>query len=272
VQLVSDGARIHSTVARSGDESLVLAAHAPGVPVQVGRDRRHVGHHAVAVFDAEVLVLDDGFQHHRLVRDLDLVCLDGQAGLGNGHVVPWGPLREPASALRFADALCIVDPVEGQGLPEPCRAFAALGRPVLRAHRRARFLTSLDHSTRRPLEELAGRRVGLLAGVARPTSVRRTLEALGARIVAERLLPDHHAYRPSDLAGLGDRVRDWVTTEKDALKILPGWIGDAELSVLGIEIELAEPDALFDPIRALVAQRREAVGGEAGAARARPSG
>ena len=65
------------------DESFVLAAHTPGVPVLVGRDRRVVGHHAVSVFDAQIVVLDDGFQHHRLARDLDIVCIDGPGGFGN---------------------------------------------------------------------------------------------------------------------------------------------------------------------------------------------
>lgn len=260
VQLVSDGSRIYSDVARSGDESLLLAAHAPGVPVWVGRDRRVVAHHAVAAFDAEIVVLDDGFQHHRLERDLDLVCVDGTAGFGNGHVLPWGPLREPIGALRFADCVCVVDPPEDGAWPEAIRRFAATGRPVLQARRRPRFLTSLDHRAREPLACLRGRSVGLLAGVARPGSLRRTLESLGARVVTERVFADHHAYRARDLRGLGQRVQQWVTTEKDALKILPHWVEDANLSVLGIEMELESPEAFFEPIRNLVLHRRVSVG------------
>ena len=260
VQLVSDGARIHSDVARSGDESLLLAAHAPGVPVWVGRDRRVVAHHAVATFDAEIVVLDDGFQHHRLARDRDLVCVDGTAGFGNGHVLPWGPLREPIGALRFADWLCVVDPLPDGAWPEAVLRFAASGRPVLQARRRPRFLTSLDHRVREPLSSLRGRAVGLLAGVARPGSLRRTLESLGARVVAERVFADHHAYRARDLRGLGLRAREWVTTEKDALKILPHWLEGVKLSVLGIEMELEQPEAFFDPIRRLVLRRRASSG------------
>lgn len=270
VQLVSDGARIHSEVGRSGDESLVLAAHAPGVPVWVGRDRRVVAQHAVAVFDAEIVVLDDGFQHHRLARDLDLVCIDGTAGLGNGHVLPWGPLREPIGALRLADCVCVVDPSEDGAWPEAVRRFAASGRPVVQARRRPRFLSSLDHRAREPLASLRGRSVGLLAGVARPASLRRTLESLGARVVAERVFADHHAYRARDLRGLGPRVREWVTTEKDALKILPRWVEDVKLSVLGIEMELEQPEAFFEPIRALVLRRRAAAGSARRTPRAMP--
>jgi tetraacyldisaccharide 4'-kinase len=267
VLTVSDGARIHASVAEAGDEPLLLAAHAPGVPVLVGRDRRVVGHHAVSIFGAEILVLDDGFQHHRVARDLDLVCLDGLAGVGNGHVLPWGPLREPLSSLRQADWVCVVDPVDplAAGAPgeDPNRDvfarvvadFAASGRPVLRAHRRPRRLSALDRKTHASLAGLSGREVGLIAGVARPVSVRRTLEALGACIVAERLFADHHAYRSEDLADLDPSVSEWITTEKDALKILPAWLGGRSLSVLEIELEIEEEAAVFDEIERLLHAR-----------------
>ena len=136
VTVVSDGRHVLSAVTASGDESLILAAHAPGVPVLVGPDRRIVGHHAVSRFDAEVLILDDGFQHHRLSRDLDIVCIDGAAGLGNRHVVPWGPLREPIAALRHADWLCIVDGGTQDKEADLIEKFASAGGNVVRAHRR----------------------------------------------------------------------------------------------------------------------------------------
>ena len=125
----------------------------------------------------------------------------------------------------------------------------------MRARRRPSFLASLDHSTREPLEALAGREVGLIAGVARPASVRRTLESLGARVVVERLFPDHHAYRREDLACLGEQVGEWVTTEKDAFKILPRWLAETKLSVLGIELELEDAEAVFDQLEAHLAER-----------------
>jgi tetraacyldisaccharide 4'-kinase len=258
VQIVSDGAHIHSSVAVSGDEALILAAHAPDVPVLVGRDRRIVGHHALALFDAEILVLDDGFQHHRLARDLDIVSVDGQAGFGNGHVIPWGPLREPLSSLRYADWVFVIDGESGSD-PDPVVDWAARGGPVLRAVRRPSSLVSLDRRTREPLERLEGRAVGLLAGVARPQSVRRSLEALGARVVAERLFPDHHTYRPGDVADLDTGVDRWVTTEKDALKILPEWVGDARVSVLAIELELEDEPNVLERLEAHLLDRRPAL-------------
>lgn len=257
VTVVSDGRYARSTVSVSGDESFVLAGHAPGVPVLVGRDRRVVGHHAVSFFDAEILVLDDGFQHHRLARDVDIVCIDGVAGLGNRRVLPWGPLREPVSALRNADWLCVVDGARGGREADLVDEFAANGGGVLHGRRRATHLTSLDRRSRVSSSSLSGRRVGLIAGVARPASLRKTVEELGAVVVAERFFDDHHAYREREIAALDTGVPEWVTTEKDALKILPEWLGPARVSVLEIEVEFEGGDAAIDPIESALLRSRE---------------
>jgi 3-deoxy-D-manno-octulosonic-acid transferase len=254
VSVVSDGSHMHASVAHSGDESFVLAAHAPGVPILVGADRRVVGHHAVSAFDAEIVILDDGFQHHRLARDLDIVCIDGPGGFGNRRLLPEGPLREPLSALGKADWLCVMD---GQGADpdangcelregETIRSFEASGREVIWAKRRPVELASLDHSGSMPLESLRGRRVGLLSGVARPASVRATLESLGAHVVVERRFRDHHKYAEKDCNDLDHSGLLWVTTEKDAFKILPEWLAGHSLWVLRIEVEIEGENDVLD--------------------------
>jgi tetraacyldisaccharide 4'-kinase len=129
VIVVSDGRCVHSRAEMVGDEAMVLAAHAPGVPVLVGRDRALVGWRAVSIFGADVLVLDDGFQHHGLHRDLDLVTFDGGLGCGNRRTLPRGPLREPACALRHADAIGVVDG------PLPAADAAFIERVALGTHR-----------------------------------------------------------------------------------------------------------------------------------------
>jgi len=258
VSVVSDGSHIHSNVAHAGDESFVLAAHAPGVPVLVGRDRRVVGHHAVSAFDAQIVILDDGFQHHRLARDLDIVCIDGPGGFGNRRLLPAGPLRESIATLRYADWLCVIDGGSddeaslGEGLREAeiVGHHERSGREVVWAHRRPLELVSLDQSRQLPLNFLRGQRVGLLSGVARPASVRRTLEGLGARVVVERRFRDHHAYTPKDCRDLDHSKLMWITTEKDALKILPEWLGEDTLWVLRIEVEIDEEDAVLDRLEA----------------------
>jgi tetraacyldisaccharide 4'-kinase len=249
VVTVSDGRFIRSNVAQAGDEPFVLAAHAPGVPVLVGRDRALVGLRALSAHGAEILVLDDGFQHHRVARDVDVVVCDGALGFGNRWVLPRGPLREPLSALRFASALGVVD----GPLREQDEALIARFAPRARrfaARRRPLHLRPLAGGPLAPPESLAGAQVGLLAALARPASLRRTLEALGARVVAERSFRDHHRYRPRDLAGLERRAPLWITTEKDAVKLLPSWAPGVKILALAIELEVASADEFLDWLEA----------------------
>ena len=245
VAVVSDGRRVHASGAAVGDEALVLAAHAPGVPVLVARDRALAGLRALALFGAEILVLDDGFQHHRLRRNLDLLMLDAGMGLGNGWVLPRGPLREPVDAIRYAHAVGVVD---GE-LPPEAEALLARwcpGARRLRARRRPVALRPLAGGASTSPAALRGAEVGILAGIAQPASLRRTLERLGARVVAERCFRDHHRYRRSDVEGLSREAGLWITTEKDAPKILPAWTAGTDLRVLAIELEVADEGEVLD--------------------------
>ena len=247
--VVSDGEFIYGSAPVRGDEPLLLAALAPGVPVIVGPDRGVAGLRAIAAFGAEVLVLDDGFQHHRLARDIEVLCLDGEQGLGSGRLLPRGPLREPVSSIARADGVGIVD---GPLQPHDDAQVASLAPGALRfrAQRRPHSLRSLDGQQTSPAEKVAGMAVGLLSGVARPAGFRRTVEALGASVVAERHFPDHHRYRERDVRGLAALAPLWLTTEKDALKILPTWCGSADVQVLKISLEIEEPAALVEWLEA----------------------
>jgi tetraacyldisaccharide 4'-kinase len=237
VCVVSDGRNLGCDPEQAGDEPLVLAAAAPGVPVLVGNDRGIVGLHAVAAFAAQVLVLDDGHQHHRLQRDLRIVTLDSDLGFGNRHVLPRGPLREWPSALATADAALVL----GGALRPADAALLHRHAPsirVVQARRRALRLRPLAGGVGEPPEKLAGLRVGLLAGIARPAAFRRSLAELGAEVVAQRILADHHRYTSTDLAGLASLAALWVTTAKDAVKIRPEWLAGLDLRVLDSELEV----------------------------------
>ena len=86
----------------------------------------------------------------------------------------------------------------------------------------------------------------MLAGLAQPRGFLRTLEELGARVIAERVFRDHHVYRAADLRDLAREAPRWVTTEKDAVKIRPSWVGEADVRVLAIDLVVAEPEQLLD--------------------------
>jgi len=241
VHVASDGASELEPARVVGDEALLLARLAPGVPVLVARERALAGARAIAEFGAELLVLDDGFQHHALARDVELVVF-GSEGLGCGAVLPRGPLREPIGALARAQAILVT----GGALPTADEARIARHAPqaarfvVTRMPRELRALGATRAAA--PPSALAGREVGVLSALANPRALRETVETLGARVVAERLFADHHPYRARDLSGLAAQAPLWVTSEKDAVKLDPSWCAGTDVRVLALETAVAEPE------------------------------
>ncbi len=198
-----------------GDEPLLIA-RAAGCPVAVGADRvaaarllreRHP--------EVDVIVSDDGLQHYRLARDVEIVVVNGEMGFGNGWPLPAGPLREPVARLKQADAVAVV---RRAGVPALRVDHARVFEITPRA---GQFYALTDPHT--PVAAAAlPREILAVAGIARPQQFFRTLAELGFA-VRERAFPDHHAYRPEDLES-GFPV---VMTEKDAVKCLayarPEW-------------------------------------------------
>ncbi len=261
VELVSDGRRVHGRFESSGDEPMWLASRAPGVPVLVGRRRDLVGRYAVAALDTQLLLLDDGFQHHRLARDLDLLTFHGASGLGNGRVLPRGPLREGLRALARADAVIVVDG------PMPARDAARIrahtcGAEWFELRRSPQDLRPLAGGPRRPPQTLAGEQVGVLSGIAHPDALRESVQRLGARVVAKRAFPDHHRYRPGDFTELASEAPLWVTTEKDAGKIQPAWAAGIELLVLALETSFVEPERFLAWLEARLGDGRTGATGK----------
>lgn len=245
VVTVSDGHSLLASGAEAGDEPLLLAAHARGVPVLVGRDRSVVGLRAVSAFGAAVLVLDDGFQHHRLARDVDVVLVDCELGFGNRQLLPRGPLREPVSALAYADAVGVI----GESLApadEKILAREAAKAFRFRAQRVPVHVRSFRGGETRDVATLAGLEVGILAGIARPGSLSKSVEDLGGRVVARRSFPDHHRYRLADLEGLEREARIWITTEKDAVKLSPAWVSEVDLRILTIRLQVDDSRRVGD--------------------------
>jgi tetraacyldisaccharide 4'-kinase len=251
VHALSDGRYLRGDVTGMGDEPLILAAHAARVPVLVGRDRGLVGLRAISTFGAEILVLDDGFQHHRLARDLDILTLDGGFGLGNRRLLPRGPLREPISALARAHAIGVLDgplPREDSDVLD-ARAIRPYRFRILRHPSRLRSIDrdmGKDATRDESPGALAGVRIGMLAAIGQPDAFQRTLEALGATVIARRIFRDHHRYRARDLRDLERDAALWVTSEKDAVKILPAWARRVDLRVLTIELQVDDGDAFVD--------------------------
>jgi tetraacyldisaccharide 4'-kinase len=245
---------------QAADEAKLLEQLLPDAAVHPHPDRVRAAQEAIEQ-GADVLVLDDGFQHHRLQRNLDVVLLDGTAPWGGGLPLPAGLLREFRSAIRRADVVCLTRTSPQEIEPSlVSQELAILHRlapntPVACVAVRPVRLCDLNGRSH-PLETLAGRRVAALAGIARPDAFCKTLRELGAEIARSFALPDHHAYPPAAT----DRFLAWskaegvhlVTTEKDAVKLTEQVAGrDRErVWVLGIELEIWKGGkALFSRVR-----------------------
>lgn len=206
------------------EEGRWLAAQLPSVRVVQAPDRAGAARRALAHSPADVVLLDDGFQHERLERDLDLVLVDATIGFGNGRLLPAGPLREPPQALARADFVILTrcELADADELAHARGVVLAAAPGVIQLHARLN-LRSLRHGGELlGPHELRGRELLLATGVGRPAAVARTVSKLGGVIVDHVRFPDHHVYTRSEVEALIDRARDidvWlVTTEKDAVK------------------------------------------------------
>lgn len=194
-QAVSAG----SSAAEVGDEPVLLAQRS-GCPMVVGADRVAAIGQLLEVADVDVVICDDGLQHYRLRRDVEIVVVDGRRGLGNGRLLPAGPLREPSSRLREADVVIY----NGGGhagqrmrlLPDAAQSLA-------------------DPSRTRPLSAFSGTECHAVAGIGDPQRFFDMLTGFGLRIIPHAFA-DHHPYQGSDI-DFGDD-RPVLMTEKDAVK------------------------------------------------------
>ena len=220
-----------------GDEPLLLVRRS-GVPVWVGQDRAAAGRALLAANpEVNVILCDDGLQHYRLGRDVELAVFDCR-GAGNGWRLPLGPLREPLSRLREVDAVILNGPVD---LPLPA------GVPVFDMRLQAGEFYALGDASRRcAAPALAGKRLHALAGIGDPGRFFRTLEALGLRFEAHPF-PDHHDYSAADLAFAGDGVL--LMTEKDAVKCAGLTTGEAWVLPVDAELTPALIELIVEKLR-----------------------
>ena len=261
--VLSRGYRASRSGGEGNDEGRMLRRVDPELLLVENPDRVAGGFELVRK-GADVVVLDDGFQHRRLARDLDLVLIDATrpwglpAPPGGGSAVratlPRGLLREKPRALARADAILVTrcDQIEGEALAELEAEILELGpgRPVLHTVHRPVRLRARDGDERAP-STLAGAEVDLVSGIGNPEAFEATVVSLGARIHRHRRFADHHGYAASDLDGLGDDGRLVVTTAKDAVKLEglggePAWAAlEVELAILrGAPVLAALLDAL----------------------------
>ena len=249
-QVVSAGDGPVTDWRTAGDEAFLLARRLPGVPVLVGRDRYANGLHACEQFGAQVLVLDDGFQHHALHRDCDIVLIDASNPFGYGALLPRGTLREPLHALRRAQVIVLSrmetagDAVSG--LCERIRRYAAR-QPIYCMAVNPDGLHRSDTGCVVDPSWLQQRRVVAFAGLGNPRAFVASLTQCQARVAAFLAFPDHHPYTPADWRSICDAAchegaEVLVTTEKDAVRLDASWSLPVPLYTLRINVEITPHD------------------------------
>lgn len=237
------------------DEAAEFAVVLPGVPHVADRDRVR-GVTAAAALAADCAILDDGFQHRRLGRTLDIVAIDASDPFGCGHLFPRGLLRESLAGLTRADAIVLT---RAGGLPdgrreEICRAvtLARRGRPPAiwldTDHRPVALRTASGRVE--PLAALAGQRTAAFCGIGNPAAFRLTLTSCGCELAGFRGYADHHAYAPADCDAIAAWARGLaaeriVTTLKDLVKIGRDDLDGIPLAAVEVAIEpLGDPQPL----------------------------
>ena len=215
--IVSDGETVFLTAAESGDEPFLLASAVEGLAVVVGADRYSAGLLAMERLSPDIFILDDGFQHQRLKRDLNILLLDSRRPFGNNRVLPAGLLREPRAAGNRADLIIYTRSNEGgepdhfPGIPA-CRAF----------HHLAGFTDNGGEP--RPFADLVGLKGVAFAGIADPEPFFRDLKDEGLDLVDTLPFPDHCSYGEEDIARVLGTIASsgadyLITTAKDAVKL-----------------------------------------------------
>jgi tetraacyldisaccharide 4'-kinase len=237
------------------DEALLLEENLEDVPHYQGADRAALAAVAVEESESEVLVLDDGFQHRRLARDLDLVLLDATCPWGHGYLFPRGLLREPATGLRRAGVVLLTrcDLVTADEL-ERLRGQVdriAPGVPVALTTHEPDALVNAEKAEQ-PLRTVLQRPLALFCGLGNPDAFRQTLASRGGNVVAFRVFPDHHPYSRADIEALRGWAREQakdcviVTTQKDLVKIRLTRLGERELWALRIRLHVPAGQDVLD--------------------------
>ena len=267
-RVVSDGTNILLDSYLAGDEPLMLAKNLPGVPVVVDRNRVKAGRYAIDHFHVDALLLDDGMQYLKLKHRLDIVLVDRTAPFGvNGHMLPRGTMREPASHLKRASYIFITksDQMPNDELIAQLRKHNRVAEIVECRHRPVYF-KDMHSGAIIPIEAIKGKYVGALSGIAVPLSFENGLRKLGAKVEATERFADHHRFDAKEIKPFMDRClrRDLeyiVTTEKDIVRFPDLPKGDIPIIYMRVEIEILRGQEVFDKMIRLITEPRSVPAG-----------
>jgi tetraacyldisaccharide 4'-kinase len=249
--VVSDGQTILANENRAGDEPRLLAEALQGTAAVISdADRCAAGEWAIKNLGSEVFILDDGFQHLRLARNLNIIAIDATRPWGRGHLLPWGRLREPVSELSRADCVVITRADQLDSVSALCKEIEKLvtDKPVFTSRMTVRGLKSLKEEfsedqgrLNHPANTIA-QPVAAFCGIGNPASFLTQLKGAGYDPVSTTVLPDHYKYAANDISNIVKKAKNagaesLITTAKDAVKLhdvsfeLPCYVLEIEISI-----------------------------------------
>jgi len=236
VNIISDGKNIYSTAHLAGDEPYWMASNLDDIIVLTGKNRIDTGKYAIEKLGAEVLILDDGFQHIKLERDLNILVVDVNKKFGNRKMLPAGPLREPLSQIDRADKIVFVDKNGYSDNPENLAFIQDIKTKFNKPASICRFKNGgLFNIVTSEEIDISFKKIYAFAGIAQPDFFFNGLKQDGYNLVYTRIFTDHHLYAKEDLVNMMNEALSvnadcLVTTEKDAVKLL-AFIDTIEIKV-----------------------------------------
>ncbi len=271
--IVSDGKKILMDVGESGDEPLLMAERLAGVPLAVGQDRYKIATSAIRQFSPDMILLDDGFQHFQLARDMDIVLLDNARPLGNNYLLPAGPLREPLAALQKADVIVFTRSENPKGsCPDALERYIS-GKPRFNAYH-VPVITEWIAAEKpgKPKDRLpdtdalAHCRAYVFCGLANNQSFLDGIGRLTADVAGYRFFRDHHVYTAGDLAAISRAAESKnadiiITSRKDYVKFRdrPRAAMSSDLAVLDAAISFKDRAAEFNDLLLEMIRRLETI-------------
>ena len=242
---VSDGTNVKVPWQACGDEPYLLAQKLKGIPVVVSRSRYAAGMYAAQEFGSNFFILDDGFQHLDLARDFDLVLINSMDPFGNGHLLPWGTLREPIFRIERANSVLITH--SDQNSDKISNLISCLSKfghfPIFESKHQPRKIVFPNISEDFTPDWARGKQVVAFAAIGRPDGFKHTLRGLGFKIKHFFPFPDHHAYSKEEISKIAkiadqENAECMITTEKDWIKVEQIVDEGARVGYLEIEMTL----------------------------------
>ena len=244
--LVSDGTSVLAGPREAGDEPYLMATRCPGVVVAVGADRYALGRWVLSRMSIDCFVLDDGFQHLGLERDVNLLLVDSSDTAGMQELLPLGRLREPLGQARRASDIVLTRVEDVSMIPNVVEPIeTATGFSINPITTRFTIKTLIGSSDSMPLSGVREKKALIFSGIGNPNQFRRMVNALGVQVVDELVFRDHEAYAPSRVKDLYRRIEQGqpdlvLTTEKDLIKVQANWSIPTPLFAVCLELEFLE--------------------------------